>query len=77
MVGKVNKKKSKFGEIADPFGEQEVDALVPDSGMVIGPLNLPLVHQGYAVFHITCFKNPWPVKLVRVNFHSEINQELQ
>jgi uncharacterized protein len=74
LGGKVNKKKSK---IADPFGEQEVDVLVPDSGMVIGPLNLPLVHQGYAVFHITCFKNPWPVKFVGVNFHSEIKQELQ
>lgn len=54
-----------------------MDVLVPDSGMVIGPLNLPLVHQGYAVFHITCFKNPWPVKFVGVNFHSQINQELQ
>lgn len=74
--GKVSKN-SKIGEIADPFGEQEVDVFVPDSGMVIGPLNLTLVHQGYAVFHITCLKNPWPVKPVLVNFHSVINQELQ
>ena len=50
MGGKINKNKSKIDEIADPFGAQEVDVLVPDSGMVIDPLNLPLVHQGYAVF---------------------------
>jgi len=38
LGGKVNKN-SKIGEIADPFGEQEVDVFAPDSGMVIGPLN--------------------------------------
>jgi predicted deacylase len=42
----------KIGEIADPFGDRETPIESPASGMVIGRLNLPLVHQGDAVIHI-------------------------
>jgi predicted deacylase len=42
----------KIGEIADPFGDRETAIESPASGMVIGRLNLPLVHQGDAVIHI-------------------------
>jgi predicted deacylase len=43
---------SKIGEIADPFGGEGVAIRSPASGMVIGRLNLPLVHRGDAVIHI-------------------------
>jgi hypothetical protein len=43
---------SKIGDIADPFGGEEVNIRSPVSGMVIGRLNMPLVHQGDAVIHI-------------------------
>ena len=42
----------KIGKIADPFSDHEVAIKSPVSGMVIGRLNLPLVHQGDAVIHI-------------------------
>jgi hypothetical protein len=43
-----------IGIIADPFGENEVNIPSPESGVVIGRLNLPLVHRGDALFHIAC-----------------------
>lgn len=45
-------KNNKIGVIADPFGTREAVIESPVSGMVIGRLNLPLVHQGDAVIHI-------------------------
>jgi predicted deacylase len=48
---KVGKNK-KIGVIADPFGDQETAIESPVSGMVIGRLNLPLVHRGDAVIHV-------------------------
>ena len=45
-------KNSRIGLIADPFGGEEIEIRSPVSGMVIGRLNLPLVHQGDAVIHI-------------------------
>jgi predicted deacylase len=45
-------KSSRIGVIAEPFGGQELGTRSPVSGMVIGRLNLPLVHRGDAVIHI-------------------------
>jgi predicted deacylase len=42
----------KIGEIVDPMGFQTTTVTSPASGMVIGRLNLPLVHQGDAVIHV-------------------------
>jgi uncharacterized protein len=36
--------------VADPFGEREAE--VPTTGIVIGRINLPLVNEGEALFHI-------------------------
>ncbi|MGB0714036.1 MAG: succinylglutamate desuccinylase/aspartoacylase family protein [Gammaproteobacteria bacterium] len=41
-----------LGVIADPFGEQEAEVLAPSTGIVIGRTNLPLAHEGEALFHI-------------------------
>ena len=49
---------TKLGEIADPFGEEESEVVSSETGVVIGRLNLPLVHRGDALFHIACFKRP-------------------
>ena len=42
----------KLGVIGDPFGESETVIASPTEGVVIGRLNLPLVHEGDALFHI-------------------------
>jgi predicted deacylase len=41
-----------IGIIGDPFGENEEHLRSPVSGIVIGRIKLPLVHQGDALFHI-------------------------
>ena len=41
-----------MGIVSDPFGENEVEVLSPVSGIAIGRSNLPLVHEGDALFHI-------------------------
>ncbi|NIQ97126.1 MAG: hypothetical protein GWN87_25300 [Desulfuromonadales bacterium] len=38
--------------VADPFGEQEETVRSPVHGIVIGRLNLPMVHAGDAMFNI-------------------------
>ena len=41
-----------LGIIADPLGDNEMEVHSPAEGVVIGRANLPLVHEGDAVFHI-------------------------
>ncbi len=41
-----------LGVVADPFGEREAEIRTPTAGIVIGRINLPLVNEGEALFHI-------------------------
>lgn len=54
-LGSHVRKGEALGVISDPFGEREVALLAPAHGIVIGGLNLPLVNEGDAVFHIARF----------------------
>ncbi len=47
-----------LGIVSDPFGESEEYILAKKSGIVIGKTNLPLVHEGEALFHIAHFDSP-------------------
>lgn len=51
-LGAQVKKDELLGLIADPYGENEVELHSPADGVVIGRSNLPLVHEGDALFHI-------------------------
>jgi uncharacterized protein len=52
---RVHRDQSVLGAVADPFGEQEQEIRAPFSGIIIGRLNLPLVSEGDAIFHIARF----------------------
>jgi predicted deacylase len=41
-----------LAHIVDPFGAEETPVPAPRSGIVIGDVRLPLVHEGDALFHI-------------------------
>lgn len=41
-----------LGRISDPFGEVRMDVLGETDGIVVGRANLPVVHEGDALFHI-------------------------
>ena len=45
------------GTIADPFGVAETTVIADHSGLVIGRTQLPIVHQGDALFHVARFED--------------------
>lgn len=49
---------TRLGVIADPFGEREADVVSSAAGIIIGRTNIPLVHEGDALFHIARFEQP-------------------
>jgi predicted deacylase len=65
---------SNLGIIADPFGEGELDIPSPESGVIIGRLNLPLVHRGDALFHIACVSKLTRVAETLEAFHEEFER---
>jgi predicted deacylase len=62
-----------LGVVSDPFGESEENILASKSGIVIGKSNLPLVHEGEALFHIAHFDNPDDVAEAVGAFHETYN----
>jgi hypothetical protein len=51
-----------IGLLADPMGEREVEVRASASGIIIGRINLPLVNEGEALFHIARFESPRAVE---------------
>jgi predicted deacylase len=54
-LGRHVMEQSPLGTIGDPFGDETVKVIAPVAGLVIGRLNLPLVYQGDALFHLARF----------------------
>lgn len=64
-----------IGVVSDPYGEMEQNVLAPVSGVVLGRLELPLVYQGDAMFHIAALEgDPEAGKLVE-ELASDFGQE--
>lgn len=51
-LGDYVKKGEGLGFVADPFGESETELEAPFTGVIIGRTNLPLLHEGDAIFHV-------------------------
>jgi len=66
----------KIGEIADPFDENETAVNSTGSGIVIGRLNLPLVHKGDALFHIAGFDDSVAVRESIDDFKEELSASM-
>jgi len=56
QLGSVINNGDVMASIFDPFGENEEQVIAPVDGIIIGCLQLPLVHQGDALFHIAPFE---------------------
>lgn len=54
-LGAVVAEGQRLGSIADPFGDGVSDVCAPAGGIVVGRTNLPLVHEGDALFHLARF----------------------
>lgn len=46
-----------IASVSDPLGEGEESVLAPYDGLIIGRNNLPLAHEGEALFNIAAFKS--------------------
>ncbi len=71
-LGSRVRKDEVIAEIADPFGGDDVVVRAPETGMIIGQLNLPLVYQGDAILHIAMFTAQAPIQPTLEGFQAEI-----
>ena len=55
-LGSSVSKGQRLATISDPLGEEEENVIAPNDGIVIGRTNLPLAHEGDALFHLGYFK---------------------
>jgi predicted deacylase len=57
-LGDVVREGQVVGVVGDPLSETEEPVESPATGVIIGRLNLPLVHEGDALFHIARVEDP-------------------
>jgi len=71
-LGDVVREGQVLGVIGDPISENEAPVEATATGVVIGRLNLPLVHEGDAIFHIARVDNPDAVGLAMSHMRERI-----
>lgn len=64
-----------LGCIADPFGERELTVEASTDGIVVGRNNLPLVHEGEALFHLARFDSVRRVAKYVAAFNRELEED--
>ncbi|KOR27466.1 succinylglutamate desuccinylase, partial [Achromatium sp. WMS1] len=64
-----------IGLISDPLGKNEEPVIASVSGIIIGKINLPLVNEGEALYHIARFGEPETAAEAINQFQSTINPE--
>lgn len=57
-LGAAVREGDRLGLVADPLGADEQAVTATQAGVVIGRTELPLVHEGDALFHVATFKRP-------------------
>ncbi len=55
-LGRKVKEGELLAKIGNPTGIEEYKLHSPLSGIIIGKSNMPMVHEGAALFHIACFE---------------------
>tara|TARA_R110002072_G_scaffold89232_4_gene199930 strand:- start:51872 stop:52933 length:1062 start_codon:yes stop_codon:yes gene_type:complete len=63
---------STLGIIADPLGFSEYKVVAPDEAMVIGRTNLPLVHEGDALYHLAYYRQQVDAVVDQVESFNEL-----
>lgn len=56
-LGSTVKKDQRLATISDPLGDDEENVIAPFDGIVIGRSNLPLAHEGDALFNLSSFSD--------------------
>jgi len=74
-LGTQVEKDTLLGVVADPFGEREVEVRAPYKGIIVGRSNLPLVHEGEALFHLARFQKLDAALALMEEFHEQHEPE--
>ena len=74
-LGSRVKRGEALGLIDDPFGGGETEVTATASGIVIGCSEIPLVHEGEALFHIARFEDVKEVAGQIESFQTELTPE--
>lgn len=64
-----------LGEINDPLGEDREVIKAPFTGVIIGQLTLPLVHEGDALFNLAKVPDPGEAEEILDDFTSALTEE--
>ncbi|UGV41629.1 succinylglutamate desuccinylase/aspartoacylase family protein [Methanococcoides orientis] len=72
-LGTLVKKGDILAYINDPLGEIETNVTSTVSGIVIGKTNLPLAHEGEAIFHIAKFVKEEEISNYIETYHDELD----
>lgn len=74
-LGSKVKKGESIAHIANPLSGAEHAIIAKKTGVVIGKSNLPLAHEGEALFHIACLEKPQQVadKIAQLEELNSIN----
>ena len=56
-LGDSVRKDQRLASVSTPLGDEEDYVIAPFDGIVIGKSNLPLTHEGDALFHVGAFKS--------------------
>ena len=76
QLGAVVSRGDSLGIVSDPFGELEEQVISKVSGVLVGQTNMPLVHEGEALFHVACLSSTKSAARVVDEFHQEYEQGL-
>lgn len=76
-LGEKIKLKDTLGSINDPVSNLEVPVVSPCNGLIIGRSELPLVHEGEAIYHIAQFEDNREVAEHIEIFQESISPELK
>jgi predicted deacylase len=55
QLGKLIKKGECIARISNPMGREEYRVYSPLEGIIIGKSNMPMIHEGAAIFHVASF----------------------
>ena len=58
--------------VSDPLGEADTDIIAPMDGVIVGRTNLPLAHEGDALFHIGLTQDVEEVDGLPLDLHEEL-----
>jgi hypothetical protein len=72
-LGTLVKEGDLLAYVGDPLGEVETKVMSPVFGIVIGKTNLPLVHEGDAIYHIARYPEAEEVSNYIESYHDELD----